>query len=128
MNSGHLAARRERLRRGVSGSSTIASNSTAGILSEQLCLDRLAPFGSRRDPPASPPAEALRPSASSGACSVATASPSTPSATRIATLRVRMPPSPGSAVSDNAGDVATSAFAGSESTFGSGLGSSMPRP
>jgi hypothetical protein len=53
--------------------------------------------------------------------------PSTPWATSTATLRVRMPPSPGRAISDRAGDASTSGVAGVSSALGNGAGSSMPR-
>ena len=52
-----------------------------------------------------------------------------PSATRIATRRVRILPSPGLANSDNAGDLETSGFTSVVSTLGIGAGSlRMPRP
>ena len=44
------------------------------------------------------------PASFSAACTAATDAPTTPSATRIATLRVRTPPSPGRCVNDRAGD------------------------
>ena len=57
------------------------------------------------------------------------ASPSHPSATRIATRRVRMPPSPGRANSDSAGETVTSGVTSRVTTFGIGAGiSRMPRP
>ncbi len=57
----------------------------------------------------------------------ATARPSVPAATRIAIFRPRMPPSPGRAVSESAGETATSGSGGSTSR-GIGLGSLMPMP
>ncbi|MCY1520452.1 hypothetical protein D9M68_552290 [compost metagenome] len=57
-----------------------------------------------------------------------TALASTPSATRMAILRVATLPSPGLAVRDKAGETSTSGLGGSAMARGIGSGRSMPKP
>ena len=69
------------------------------------------------------------PAAVRRSASARSASPSTPSATRMATRRARTLPSPGRANSDSAGDFVTSGVTSVCSTFGIGAGiCRMPRP
>ena len=72
---------------------------------------------------------ATAPSSVSRPASATSASPSHPSATRMATRRVRILPSPGRANRDSDGDTETSGVTSRFSTFGIGAGNSrMPKP
>ncbi len=78
-------------------------------------LQRSCRLASRRRSPSrrrasSRRAEARRHRSANAARTASMLAPSTPSATRIATRRPRMPPSPGRAMSDRAGDFFTSGF------------------
>ncbi|KAG0756930.1 hypothetical protein G6F22_020130 [Rhizopus arrhizus] len=73
-----------------------------------------------------PTSRTTTPALISASATADTAAPSTPSATRMATLRVATPPSPGLAVSDSVGDTSTSGLGGSAMARGKGSGKAMP--
>ena len=97
-------------------------------LQADVHLDRIS-RGRLHRAPASWTRGATAPSLVSRSASAASATPSHPSATRIATRRVRILPSPGRANNDSAGDTETSGVTSRVRTFGIAVGiSRIPSP
>ncbi|KAG0921176.1 hypothetical protein G6F31_020435 [Rhizopus arrhizus] len=102
------------------------SNSPEGWLSSDASAANVLPSSACTGPMRWPTSRTTTPALISASATADTAAPSTPSATRMATLRVATPPSPGLAVSDSVGDTSTSGLGGSAMARGKGSGKAMP--
>ena len=110
-----------------SGKNT-ASNSTGGEFSKLAVASTASPSAVSMKPSLGATITPTAPAACRAACAARNEAPSIPAAASNATLRVRMPPSPGKAISESAAETVTSGVLGVFSARGSAAGTGMPSP
>lgn len=105
---------------------TAPSNTAEGWLSSEASASSASPSAVATGPMRCPTRRTTAPAWIKACATAETAAPSTPSATRMAILRVATPAWPGRAVSDNDGDCSTSGRGTCRTARGIGSGSAMP--